>query len=192
MKYQPLVQRLFRGSMMAGLALVLLYGVGHAQFFDEKKPIDYEKLFKESLRRNGKFLNLSGKKIGDEGMKHLVGQEWLKKVTKLELRYNKITEQGVRMLAASPSLPNLKTLILRHNFLGDSGAIILAQSKSFPNLVELQLGWNEIRDAGALAFAETKTFPKLQKLDLRGNFLADKTKNELKSSLGNLKSLKLF
>ncbi|MFQ5717759.1 MAG: hypothetical protein ACE5GQ_11765, partial [Nitrospinales bacterium] len=133
LKYQPLVQRLFRGSMMAGLALVLLYGVGHAQFFDEKKPIDYEKLFKESLRRNGKFLNLSGKKIGDEGMKHLVGQEWLKKVTKLELRYNKITEQGVRMLAASPSLPNLKTLILRHNFLGDSGAIILAQSKSFRN-----------------------------------------------------------
>jgi Ran GTPase-activating protein (RanGAP) involved in mRNA processing and transport len=89
-------------------------------------------------------------------------------------------------------LSKLKVLILRHNILGDAGSLALAKSGSFPNLEEIQLGWTETRDAGALGFGETKNFPKLKKLDLRGNFLANKTKDELKKSLAHLKSLKLF
>ena len=37
-----------------------------------------------------------------------------------------------------------------------------------------------------------KSFKNLKKLDLRGNFLANKTKEKLKKSLGHLKTLKLF
>ncbi|GJL77546.1 MAG: hypothetical protein NPINA01_05350 [Nitrospinaceae bacterium] len=165
---------------------------GHAQFLDRKKSIDFENVFKQGLKRGGKYLNLKGKKIGDEGLKLLGQQKWLSKVTKIDLRYNDITEDGAKILAEFPPLPKLKVLILRHNFLADNGAVIFARNKNFPNLVEIELGWNEIRDAGAVAFAESKSFPKLQELDLRGNFLSDQTKEELKKTLVHLKSLQLY
>ena len=96
------------------------------------------------------------------------------------------------MLAKMSPLPKLRSLILRHNILGDAGTMALAKSGSFPNLEEMQLGWTETRDAGALAFGSSDKFKKLKKLDLRGNFLANKTKEELKKSLAYLKTLKLF
>jgi len=69
--------------------------------------------------------------------------------------------------------------------------LALAGAKGYPQLEELGLGWNEVRDAGALALGQTRVFPQLKKLDLRGNFLADKTKQELKKNLSHLKALKL-
>jgi Ran GTPase-activating protein (RanGAP) involved in mRNA processing and transport len=164
----------------------------NGQFLDDKTSIDYDSLFKSSLKRGGKFLDLSGKKIGDEGVKVLVAHDLWSKVKKVDLRYNDISWVGAKTLADSPQLKNLKSLVLRHNFFADDGAVIFAQSKSYPNLQELQLGWNEIRDAGALAFGKTDSFPKLQKLDLRGNFLAGATKDALKKSLGHYKALKLY
>ena len=164
----------------------------NGQFLDDKISIDYDSLFKSSLKRGGKFLDLSGKKIGDEGVKVLVAHDLWTKVKKVDLRYNDLSWVGAKTLADSPPLKNLKSLVLRHNFFADDGAVIFAQSKSYPNLQELQLGWNEIRDAGALAFGKTDSFPKLQKLDLRGNFLAGTTKDALKKSLDHYKALKLY
>jgi Ran GTPase-activating protein (RanGAP) involved in mRNA processing and transport len=164
----------------------------NAQSIDQRAPLDFKKIFAESLKRRGKVLDLSGKKIGDEGLKILSQQKWLQKLTKIELRYNDITEEGAKTLTLFPTLPKLKVLILRHNFLADNGAVTLSQAKNFPNLVEIQLGWNEVRDQGAVAFANSKKFPKLQKLDLRGNFLSGATKSELKKTLAHLKSLKLY
>ena len=181
----------------AALILVISWSAAQAQFFEQKdvfdqSELDYGRIFKEGLSANGKTLNLSGKKIGDQGIEVLLTRDFLKKVTKLDLRYNKISEKGAKRMAASQAFGKLKSLELKHNYLLDNGAVALAQSKGFPNLEKLSLGWNEIRDAGALAFAKTKTFPKLQKLDLRGNFLASETKNTLKKDLAHLKSLKLF
>ena len=189
-----MIRKFYFNSILPLLILVLL-GIpktGHAQFFDQNGTTDFEKIFSEGLQRRGKFLNLSGKKIGDKGLEILGQQKWLQKVTKIELRYNDITEKGATILTRFPTLPKLKTLILRHNFLADNGAVTLSQAGNFPNLVEIQLGWNEVRDAGAVAFAESKSFPKLQKLDLRGNFLSDQTKSELKKTLAHIKSLKLY
>jgi len=156
------------------------------------KPTDYEKLFADNLTRGGKVLNLSGKNIGDAGLKILFKQAFIKKLKKLDLRYNDISPNGAETLAQTQPLPKLKTLILKHNFFADEGTVALANSASFPNLEKLQLGWNEVRDAGALALANSKNFPKLKKLDLRGNFLAGKTKETLRSSLSYLKSLRIF
>ena len=153
-------------------------------------PVDYEKLFAENLSRG--VLNLSGKKIGDEGLKILLKQGFIKKLKKLDLRYNAISPKGAKILAQSQPLPKLKTLILKHNFFSDEGTVAFANSTSFPNLEVLQLGWNEVRDAGALALADSKNFPKLKKLDLRGNFLAGKTKETLRATLAHLKSLRIF
>ena len=185
------------GLLTTALLLGLPVTGVQAQFFEQKDVFDqselnYEKIFKEGLSANGKTLKLSGKKIGDKGVEVLLTQDFLKKVTKLDLRYNKISEKGAKLIAASKAFGKLQSLELKHNYLLDNGALALAQSDGFPKLEKLSLGWNEIRDAGALAFAKTKTFPKLKKLDLRGNFLANETKDILKKDLAHLKSLKLF
>lgn len=185
------------GLLIAALILLFPWTEVQAQFFEQKDVFDqselnYEKIFKEGLSANGKTLNLSGKKIGDKGVEILLTQDFLKKVTKLDLRYNKISEKGAQLMAVSKTFGKLKSLELKHNYLLDNGTVALAQSEGFPNVEKLSLGWNEIRDAGALAFAKTKTFPKLKKLDLRGNFLSSETKNTLKKDLAHLKSLKLF
>ena len=115
------------------LALLLPLATAQAQVFDKEK-IDFDKLFRQQLSANGKTLNLAGKKIGDAGVKVLMSHDILKKVAKLDLRYNEITEKGARYLAGSQSLAKVKTLELRHNFLSDAGAVILAQSENFTNL----------------------------------------------------------
>ena len=172
--------------------LLALIPVNSFSFQLDKGPIDYDVLFKGSLKRGGKILNLSGKKIGDRGIEHLVSSKYLGKVEKIDLRYNEITAVGAELLAKMSPLPKLRSLILRHNILGDAGTTALARSDSFPKLEEIQLGWTETRDAGALAFGRTGKFQNLKKLDLRGNFLANETKEELKKSLSHLKTLKLF
>ncbi len=191
------MKTMLSGWMLAAVVLGFPGAEAKAQFFDQKdvfdqSEMDYEKIFKEGLSANGKTLNLSGKKIGDAGIELLLTHDFLKKVTKLDLRYNKISEKGARLMAQSKAFGKLKSLELKHNYLLDNGAVALAQSEGFPKLEKLSLGWNEIRDAGGLAFAKTKTFPKLKKLDLRGNFLAGDTKNTLNKDLAHLKSLKLY
>ena len=45
----------------------------------DKSPVNYDVLFKESIKRGGKILNLSGKKIGDEGIERLVASQYMEK-----------------------------------------------------------------------------------------------------------------
>jgi hypothetical protein len=99
---------------------------GEAQIsFSE--PVDYEKLFADNLSWGDKVLNLSGKKIGDEGLKILLKQDFIKKLKKLDLRYNDISPNGAETLAHTPPLPKLKTLILKHNFFADEGTVAVAK-----------------------------------------------------------------
>ena len=180
---------------LIGCLLALMFEPANLRGFSQeldKVQIDYDKLFENGIKRRGKLLDLSGKKIGNKGIKRLIASGILEKIEKIDLRYNEITSTGAELLAKIPPLPKLRVLILRHNILGDAGSLALAQSTSFPNLEEIQLGWTETRDAGAQAFGSTDNYQKLKKLDLRGNFLANKTKEELKRSLEHLKSLKLF
>ena len=79
--------------------LLVLTPVNSFSFQSDKGPIDYDVLFKGSLKRSGKILNLSGKKIGDEGVERLVSSSYLKKVEKIDLRYNEITAVGAELLA---------------------------------------------------------------------------------------------
>ncbi|MDP7552908.1 MAG: hypothetical protein QF791_06890, partial [Nitrospinaceae bacterium] len=136
------------GKWMSGLFWVGLVQVfllwpalpGHSQGLDQQGPIDYDKLFNEGLKRGGKLLDLSGKKIGDAGVDRLIASGMLGKVEKVDLRYNEISAAGAKRIAEMPPLPKIKVLIMRHNILGDTGSLALAQSNSFPNLQEIQLG----------------------------------------------------
>jgi Ran GTPase-activating protein (RanGAP) involved in mRNA processing and transport len=195
MKIDMMLGKWMSGLFWMGLVLTFLLWPtlpGYSQELDSQGPVDYDKLFNEGLKRGGKLLNLSGKKIGDAGVDLLIASGILGKVEKVDLRYNDISAAGAKRIAEMSPLPKIKVLIMRHNILGDTGSLALAQSKSFPNLQEMQLGWTETRDAGALAFGKTTNFPKLKKLDLRGNFLANTTKDSLKKSLEHLRSLKLY
>ena len=76
--------------VLMGCLLAFLLGPalpGHAQGFGNES-VDYDKLFRAGLKRGGKFLNLSGRKIGDEGVKRLIDSGVLSKVQKADLRYN--------------------------------------------------------------------------------------------------------
>ncbi len=169
---------------------VLIADSARAQLDD--REVDIEQVFVEGLSRGGTVLNLSGKKIGDQGLEQLLQKkDQLKKVRKLDLRYCKLSEAAGKLLAETDALPALKSLEIRHNFLMDAGTKALAEAKGLGRLEILGLGWNEVRDAGALALAHSDGFPRLRKLDLRGNYFADKTRQELKASLPRLKSLKL-
>ncbi len=172
------------------IALAFIFAsVVHAAVLEE---MDYQSLFNSQLKRNGKFLDLNGKKIGDAGVQFLIGSSLIAGLEKLDLRYNDLSAEGARLLS-SAQFPKLKKLILRHNILGDAGALAVAASSGFPVLEELQLNWAEVRDEGALAFAENRErFPQLKKLDLRGNFLSGETKETLKKKLSHLKSLELY
>ena len=176
--------------LIAFAILVVFYFSSIASAEIDSANPDYEAIFNNNLRKG--VLNLSGKKIGDKGLQILLKQGFVADLKKIDLRYNKISPAGAKLLAKAEPFKKLTTLILKHNFLSDEGVVALAGSKSFAQLRDLQLGWNEIRDAGALAFAESKNFPNLKKLDLRGNFLAGKTKDVLRASLSNLKSLRIF
>ena len=65
--------------------LLALTPVSSFSFQLDKGLIDYDVLFKEGLKRSGKILNLSGKKIGDRGIEHLVSSKYLGKVEKIDL-----------------------------------------------------------------------------------------------------------
>ncbi|MBI4384103.1 MAG: hypothetical protein HY579_08740 [Nitrospinae bacterium] len=186
------MQRKRFALILGALALFAVPALGLAQFFE--KPIeDYDALFRESLSKDGKTMNLSGKKIGDEGIKKLIAFGPVKSVVKLDLRYNKIAEEGARAMAQSGAFPALEFLELRHNFFGDGGAAALAESQAFPKLLDLKLGWNELHDPGGLALAGSKTLAQtLKKLDLRGNFLDEPTKQALSKAYAHLESLQLF
>ncbi|QPJ66426.1 MAG: hypothetical protein G3M78_13880 [Candidatus Nitrohelix vancouverensis] len=174
------------------LSLAFVFFVASFAQAAVKEEIDYQSLFDSQLKRNGKFLDLNGKKIGDEGVRFLIGSPVIAGLEKLDLRYNDLSAEGARLLS-SAQFPKLKKLILRHNILGDAGALEVAASSGFPVLEELQLNWAEVRDEGALAFAENRDrFPRLKKLDLRGNFLSGDTKETLKQKLSYLKSLELY
>ncbi len=100
---------LLMAALMAGFPVA---GV-QAQFFDQKDvfdqtDLDYEKIFKEGLSANGKTLNLSGKKIGDEGLELQLTKDYLKKVNKLEERYNKISQKVAHLKAQSKSFAQLQ------------------------------------------------------------------------------------
>ena len=128
--------------LIAFYLLMFIFGppvlLGFSQELDKVK-IDYDVLFEKGLKRNGKLLNLSGKKIGDEGIKRLISSGALEKVEKIDLRYNEITASGAELLAKISPLAKLRVLILRHNILGDAGSIALANSSSFPNLWLIEL-----------------------------------------------------
>jgi uncharacterized protein (TIGR02996 family) len=82
---------------------------------------------------------------------------------------NRLGDHGIRRLAGSPNLAGVRVLNLSSTGMGDDGALALAGAGHFANLSELYLGNNRIGDTGADALAGATGLGRLTALFLNDN-----------------------
>ncbi len=138
------------------------------------------------------LLDLTNKRIGDEGARALAGCLRLANLSVLILSGNNLGDEGVRALAESPHIMNLSRLILWDNRVGDEGAKALAASRFLSNLTTLDLGSNRLGDEGVKALAASPHLTNLSALILVSNHVGDEGALALAASphLANLAELK--
>lgn len=133
---------------------------------------------------NRETLILSGNDIGDEGVKALADSANVVNLTKLVLWDNRITDEGVRAITTSPNFANLTTLDLGRNNIGDEGAVALAESAYMRNLSALILVSNHITDEGAFALARSPHLEQLAELKPLNNNISPAGVTALKQRFG--------
>jgi uncharacterized protein (TIGR02996 family) len=82
-------------------------------------------------------LSLSGRDLGDKGVRALARSPRLALLAALDLRNNRVGPSGVRALAASPFLAGLRLLDLRWNLFDADSVRVLAASPHLSQLREL-------------------------------------------------------
>ena len=110
--------------------------------------VDLDKLLDENVTE----LDLSGIRLGDEGVKNIVSPlaRPTCNVTHLKLGHCDIGVQGIKEVAALISSRHSKIthLDLRHNRLGDMGAKIIGDVLPYSGIVNLDLSCNGITHIG--------------------------------------------
>lgn len=113
-----------------------------------------EALVESKSNENFTNLDLTNKKIGDDGVRSLANSKSHENLTNLNLYNNDIDDDGARALAASPYLVNLTHLDLQYNSIGDDGVRSLVNSKYLKKLIYINLNCNSIGPRGIEALAE--------------------------------------
>ncbi|CAF3722899.1 unnamed protein product [Rotaria sp. Silwood1] len=152
------------------------------------------------LTTNIIFLDLSQKKITDDGLKPLA--EALQKsscsLKNIELEQNQISVDGCKILCeAIETNTSLTSLDLLGNQIGDEGAMIFADLlKMNSSLKDFDLAFNSISDSGAKALGESlKLNTTLTLLDIYGNDIGSDGGVAIAEALKvnhSLKTLSLF
>ncbi|CAF3543774.1 unnamed protein product [Rotaria sp. Silwood1] len=152
------------------------------------------------LTANITFLDLSSKKITDDGLRPLA--EALQKsscpLSNIELEENQISADGCKILCEAIQMnKSLASLDLLGNQIGNEGAIVFAELlKTNSSLVDLDLAFNSISDSGAKALGQSlKLNTTLGLLDVCGNDIGSDGGIALAEALKmnkSLKSLSLF
>ncbi len=111
-------------------------------------------------------LNLSGARIGPDGLRDLLDSGRLGQVTELDLGLCRLGDRGAQLLADWPDLAGLLRLNLNANEIGDEGVTALADSPHLPPGLRLMLGRveNPFSDAAAGRLQERLG----RRLNLRG------------------------
>src|SRR5262249_4700469 len=107
------------------------------------------------------LLDLTNRRIGDDGAKALAASLRLANLSVLLLSGCDIGDAGIRALAESPHVMNLTRLDLWDNRIGDEGIKALAGSRYLENLNRLDLGRNRVGDEGIKALAASSHFRNL-------------------------------
>jgi serine/threonine protein kinase len=163
----------------------------------EPEPSSFEPRLQAFLDGTGMvgfygILDLTNKRVGDEGIRALAHSPKLAELSQLILSGNLISDEGAEALAASPHARNLSTLILWDNRIGDRGVAALAGSAYLAGLNKIDVGKNLVGDEGVIALANSPHMAHLEVLILVSNFISDVGAQAIVSSpyLGNLAELK--
>ena len=103
----------------------------------------------------------------------------------VDLSGNRLGDVGIRHLACSPNLAGVRVLNLSTTGIGDDGALALAGANHLANLSELYLGNNRIGDTGAGALAGSTRLGSLTALFLNDNNISREGRRILSRRFGN-------
>ena len=159
--------------------------------------------------RNLTKLNLYDVELDRDGLKHMVENHYLSKLTDLDVDHVAVTSDMLEYIVSSQYFKQLKFLNLESTLIGNDGCIVLAENENMRNLTSLTLGSRYyacfITLNGLCHIFHSRNMSNLQVLSLKGLNLVDKTENFdfsmgkhfgdmlVKSSFGkNLKSVKLI
>jgi len=145
--------------------------------------------------RNLTRLNLSQSELDDEGCKILSENQYLSKVTDLDLENTEFTAKGLNYILSSPYFKQLKCLNLM-SFVDNEGFKILAESENMKNLTKLELGYetygNEISWYGLSYIFNSDNLPNLKSLNFQclnlrdNNFASMLVKSSIRKNLTSL------
>ena len=102
-------------------------------------------------------------------LESLAGSPYLGRVPFVDFSGNRLGDGGMRLLARSSNLAGIRGLNLSSTGIDDDGAVALAGTSQFHNLTELYLGNNRISDTGAGALAGSNQLARLTALFLNDN-----------------------
>lgn len=105
------------------------------------------------------ILYLAGTGVTEEGVKHLLGNETLLSSLRiLDLSGNKLGDEGLAVLAKSAVTKNITHLYLDDTGCSDQGAIYLASAENFGSLEYLSLSGNQLSVEGRKALETSTSF----------------------------------
>ena len=117
-------------------------------------------------------------------LESLAGSPYLGRVPFVDFSGNRLGDGGMRLLARSPNLAGIRGLNLSSTGIGDDGAVALAGCQ-LDNLSELYLGNNRIGDTGAGALADSTRLGSLTALFLNDNNISREGRRILSRRFGN-------
>ena len=138
-------------------------------------------------------LDLTGRGIGDAGVRALAESEYAAGLWSLDLHYNNVGPHGVRALAESRHLRHLRTLSLAVNAFGPEGLEALTASPVLATVHTLNLTGNNLGPRGMFLLARSPHLGELRSLYLVGNRIGDEGAQALIDSPGlkNLRRVRL-
>ena len=111
-------------------------------------------------------LDLSGNRIGIEGMRELANSPYLGGLRELNLSGNDLGPEGARVLAAAPWLANLEVLELADNRIGREELRMLLAAVG--NLAQLDLSRNPLGPEGGAVFSQWRAISQIETLTVSG------------------------
>ena len=118
-------------------------------------------------------LNVSHNKIGEQGVRCIVGNKKSKNLKKLFLSSNRIFDKGAEAIGENNSCRKLLELDVSLNQIGNKGVFSLSKASSLNCLTNLNLSMNKIGDEGAIAIGKNISWTNLKVLDLHDNVIGN-------------------
>jgi uncharacterized protein (TIGR02996 family) len=129
-------------------------------------------------------LELSGCRIGNDGVRKLSESPFRCRLVELCLTRTQLSTKGLQVLVQHMDLSRLRVLELRTNGIGAAGALDLARSPRLGRLERLDLSFNYLGTVGGEYLAESHYLGRLRDLFVRGNRIGPRGCRALRRRFG--------